>query len=438
MPKTAEQFDRDHLWHPYAPMDGAPPVVLIEEASGIRLKLADGREVIDGIGSWWSVIHGYNHPAINRAMERQMRKFSHVMFGGCTHHAAIELGRRLLRLLPEGLEKIFYADSGSIAAEVAVKMAIQYQFARGLPDKNRILTVKGGYHGDTLGTMALCDPDEGMHTLFRSVLAPHFFAPAPPMGFDRVIGDADLAEVEALLQQHGGQIAAVMLEPVLQGAGGMRIYAPGYLTKLQELARRYDVLVIFDEIATGFGRTGKLWASEWAGVVPDIMCIGKALTGGHISLAATITTAAVATVISRGKPGAFMHGPTFMANALACAAANGALEVLEQSNWPTRVGQVETLLRQELMPLAGKPNVAAVRVLGSLGVLEAQAVWNRELVQQTALAHGVWVRPFGKVLYLMAPYVATDAELRQMTQALAACAERPELLRDAAPGDGAA
>ena len=432
------KFDREHLWHPYAPMSGAPAALPVVAAQGLYLTLADGRKLLDGVGSWWSVIHGYNHRIINAAIAAQLRQFSHVMFGGLTHRSAIELGERLLTVLPPGLDRIFYADSGSIAAEVAVKMAMQYQFARGRRDRRRMLTVKGGYHGDTLGTMALCDPDEGMHTLFSGVLAQHFFAPAPPMGFEREITDADLAPVEELLDRHRNEIAGVMLEPILQGAGGMRVYSPEYLRRLQQLCRRYDVLLTLDEIATGFGRTGRMWAMEHAGITPDIMCIGKALTGGHLSLAATITTGEVAEVISRGEPGAFMHGPTFMANPLACAAACGAFDVLENSDWRRRTPQIEARLRQELAPLAGHANVSAVRVIGTLGVLEAPAVWNRERTQRLLLTHDIWARPFGRVLYVMPSYLISEAELLRLTSAAAACADAPDLLEDSAPGDGAA
>ena len=432
------EFDRKHLWHPYAPMRGALPALPVTGAHGLYLRLADGRELLDGIGSWWSVIHGYNHPTINAAIAAQMRKFSHVMFGGLTHQAAVELGERLLSVLPPGLDKIFYADSGSIAAEVAIKMTMQYQFARGKPGKRRMLTVKGGYHGDTLGTMALCDPDEGMHSLFSGVLTRHFFAPAPPMGFDRKITDADMLPVAELLDKHGDEIAGVMLEPVLQGAGGMRVYAPEYLRRLQKLCRQYDVLLALDEIATGFGRTGRMWAAEHAGVVPDIMCIGKALTGGHISLAATITTEEVSDVISSGSPGAFMHGPTFMANPLACAAACGAFDVLRDSDWQKRVSAIEASLKKELSPLAGGRNVAAVRVIGSLGALEAPAPWNRKRTQQLLLEHDIWARPFGKVLYVMPSYLVSDRELHRLTAAAAECADAPGLLESPSPGDGAA
>ena len=424
-----KSFDQEHLWHPYSPMQGAIPAEPVVDAKGLYITLADGRVLLDGVGSWWAVIHGYNNPTINRAISEQMKHFSHVMFGGFTHRPAIELGERLIELLPEGLDKIFYADSGSIACEVAIKMAIQYQFACGHKGKSKMMTVKGGYHGDTLGTMALCDPDDGMHTLFSGVIARHFFGPKPPMGFDRPFQPGDIAEVERILAEHHDEIAGVMLEPILQGASGMRIYSPEYLRQLQRLCKEYGVLLILDEIATGFGRTGKTWAMEHAGIVPDIVCVGKALTGGHLPLAATITNEEISGAISR--EGVFMHGPTFMGNALSCAAACGACEVFRTANVLPRVKAIEGQLSREMLPLRERDDVVEdVRVLGTLGVVEAKKQWDRKRTQGRLMEHGIWARPFGNLLYLMPSYTATSDEIRKMTDAVADCVASPELLTD--------
>ena len=419
-------FDRDHLWHPYAAMRGGAPAYPIVAAHGVYLELADGRRLIDGMSSWWAAIHGYNHPALNDALLRQLERMSHVMFGGLTHPAAVELGRRLIEVLPPGLDRLFFCDSGSVAVEVAMKMALQYWRVRDgtrRSPRNRFVTIRYGYHGDTLAAMSVCDPDTGMHHLFKDVVPQQIFVRAPVCG--EQCDEQAVAEMEAALKGAAGKIAAVIVEPVVQGAGGMRIYGAAYLMRLRELCDRHDVLLIFDEIATGFGRTGRMFACEHAqhgdgegGVRPDLMCLGKALSAGYMTLAATVTHARVADTLDAGEPGLFMHGPTYMANPLACAVAAANLDLLAGGEWRAQVAAIETQLWEELQPCHTAPGVKAVRVKGAIGVVEMhQAVAADELCRGF-VERGVWVRPFANLIYVMPPYIITAAELTHLTTAI--------------------
>jgi len=406
------------VWHPYAAPRAALPPVPVVRAEGVRLVLEDGRTLVDGMSSWWSAIHGYGHPALLRAAREQLERMSHVMFGGLTHEPAVALCERLLALAPGALERVFLCDSGSVAVEIALKMALQFWQAGGRARKQRLLTIQGGYHGDTFGAMAVCDPVAGMHRLFRSVLPEHLFAPRPECRFGEPCRDEDIAPFEALLEAHAEELAAVILEPVVQGAGGMWFYSAGYLRRVRELCTTHDVLLIADEIATGFGRTGRSFACEWADVAPDILCLGKALTGGMLSLAATLASGRVCDEIASGDPGVLMHGPTFMGNPLACATALASLDLLVQEPWQPRVAALEAQLSRELAPCQELKAVADVRVLGAIGVVELHDAVDMASVQPAFVANGVWLRPFGRLVYTMPPYVTSTEDLSRITAAI--------------------
>lgn len=411
-------LDQRHVWHPYASLTQPPKALPVVAADGVRLQLADGSKLIDGMASWWSAIHGYNHPVLNRAAQEQLGAMSHVMFGGITHPAAVKLCKLLVDITPAGLDKVFISDSGSVAVEVAIKMALQYWVSIGRKRKHRLLTIKRGYHGDTFMAMSVCDPVTGMHHLFSDILPEHLFAEAPRCRFDETWDSTDIADFEQLIATHADDLAAVILEPVVQGTGGMNFYHPNFVREVRALCDAHDILLIHDEIATGFGRTGKLFASEHAGISPDILCVGKALTGGYLSLAATLCNERVARGICEGEAGVFMHGPTFMGNALACAIATASIELLLSQPWQRVVNHLATQLSQGLAPARELSQVADVRILGGIGVIELKQSVDMDRAQAAATADGVWLRPFGRLIYCMPPYIMNDTDLATLCRGM--------------------
>ena len=411
-------IDQNSIWHPYSAMQSDLPIYHVVSAEGVRLKLSNGQQLIDGMSSWWCAIHGYNHPEINSALQRQLKDIAHVMFGGLTHTPAIKLTEKLLSIVPNTLEAVFYSDSGSVSVEVAMKMAIQYWYAKGQVQRQRFISLRSGYHGDTFGAMAVCDPITGMHSLFSKSITKQFFVEQPKCRFGESCTSENVAELTQILEKDSQQIAALIIEPIVQGAGGMWFYSADYLKEVNQLCKEFDILLIFDEIATGFGRTGKLFACEHAKVTPDIMCIGKALTGGYLSLAATITTKDIYETIDNGEPGVFMHGPTFMANPLACTAALTSIDLLLKSNWQENISRIEKGLENGLMPCKEINHVNDVRVLGAIGVVELKNEIDMQKVIPEFVRKGVWIRPFGKLVYLMPPYIINDDDLNLLTKAL--------------------
>lgn len=419
--KVLTDLDKQILWHPYSSMTDPAPVWQVVGAEGVHIELADGRKLIDGMSSWWCMIHGYNHPVLNAAAKTQIDQFSHVMFGGLTHEPAVQLGQKLVEITPTGLDKVFFSDSGSVSVEVALKMALQFWKSiggtKGAGNKTKFVSLRRGYHGDTWGAMSVCDPDRGMHHLFKGMLADQLFVQSPTCKFGDEWHESHIEDLAQLLAERADEIAALVLEPVVQNAGGMHFYSPEYLRRARELCDQYDVLLIADEIATGFGRTGKLFGCEWAEITPDIMCVGKALTGGYLTLAATLCTDKISSGIGSVAPGAFMHGPTYMANPLACAVANASIDLLLQQDWQAKISEIETGLKQGLARAARLEGVKDVRVLGAIGVIELDKPVDQSELQPKFVEQGVWVRPFGSVVYLMPPYVIQPDQLQELCQA---------------------
>ena len=416
--KELIDFDRESIWHPYTSMHNPLPVVEVESAKGVRLKLANGKELVDGMSSWWAVIHGYNNPILNEAVKTQLEKMSHVMFGGITHKPAVELAKKLIEITPSNLSKVFFSDSGSVSVEVAIKMSLQYWKSKNKGEKNKVLTVKSGYHGDTFKAMSVCDPVTGMHHIFTGAMPINYFADQPKTKFGDTWNKNDILSIKKIAEENTDKIAAIIIEPIVQGAGGMWFYSAEYLNNLRNICDENNILLIFDEIATGFGRTGKLFATEHTNIQPDIMCIGKALTGGYMSLAATLTSKSVSETISNGEPGVFMHGPTFMANPLACAVSLASIKLLESYDWQTKINKIEKQLELELSVLKDNNNVADVRVLGAIGVVEMKEPVDMAEIQKQFIELGVWIRPFGKLVYLMPPYIIESKDLSKLTNAI--------------------
>ena len=412
------QKDQQFVWHPYSSLTKPIPAYEVVSAKGVRLELANGRQLIDGMSSWWCAIHGYNHPALNAAAKDQIDRMSHVMFGGITHSPAVTLCEKIVDITPEGLDKVFLSDSGSVSVEVAIKMAFQYWISKGQSEKNKLLSLKGGYHGDTFVAMSVCDPTNGMHHIFDQVLPQHYFAPKPQIGFDQPWDISDIAVFKSIIENQHQNIAAVILEPVVQGAGGMNFYSPEYLRQVRLLCDKHDVLLIADEIATGFCRTGKLFACEWAQITPDIMCLGKSLTGGYMTLAATICTEKLSNGICDGDAGCFMHGPTFMGNPLACAVANASIEQLLNEDWQSNIARIETVLKQQIEPFIHLDTVADTRVLGAIAVVEMKQPVQLAEIQRQFVARGIWVRPFGRLVYVMPPFIMSNQDLESLMQGI--------------------
>ncbi|WP_045860479.1 adenosylmethionine--8-amino-7-oxononanoate transaminase [Teredinibacter purpureus] len=410
-------IDNRHIWHPYSSVNTAMQPYVVDSCNGVNINLKNGRSLIDGMASWWSMIHGYNHPELNLALTTQLSDMAHVMFGGLTHEPAAQLAKTLVEITPQGLEHVFFSDSGSVAVEVAMKMAVQFWHARKQPQKNRFISLRSGYHGDTFGAMSVCDPVTGMHQLFSEVLTQQHFTEAPQCGFNEPWNEGYLSDITQKIEQYHSTLAAVILEPIVQGAGGMRFYSPHYLRGVKVLCEKYNLLLIADEIATGFGRTGKLFACEHAEITPDILCLGKALTGGYMTLAATLCTQAVAEAICEGDAGCFMHGPTFMANPLACAVANKSIELLLNSDWPNAIDNIQQQLTDGLAPCASFNTVQDVRCLGGIGVVEMKEPVNMAEITPAFVEEGVWVRPFGTRVYIMPPYVINNSDLATLTSA---------------------